>query len=135
NELLNTVLRDEWGFHGFVLTDFFMGAGYMDAEQGIRNGNDACLAPFDAGTNNVHDTATPTSLLAMRQACKNVMYTVVNSRAYAPENIKTGPQVWQIIAIVVDVIAVAVVIAVELTVVKKGYGKRRDEASVTPTEN
>ncbi|MEG2421588.1 MAG: hypothetical protein RSB55_08550, partial [Oscillospiraceae bacterium] len=76
-----------------------------------------------------------TSLLAMRQACKNVMYTVVNSRAYAPENIKTGPQVWQIIAIVVDVIAVAAVIAVELTVVKKGYGKRRDESPVTPTEN
>lgn len=41
--LLNTVLRDEWGFQGFCLTDYFIGNGFMNSDQMIRNGNDAAL--------------------------------------------------------------------------------------------
>lgn len=124
--LLNNVLRDEWGFRGMVLTDYYQGMGYMDAEQGIRNGNDICLAPYDSETNNVHDQTGATSLLAMRQACKNIMYTVVNSRAYDPANLSTGPQGWQIAAIVIDVILVAGLVALELLVIRKGYAKRKE---------
>lgn len=131
DSLLNKVLRDEWGFRGMVLTDYFQGGGYMDAEQGIRNGNDICLAPYDTVTNNVHDLTGATSLLAMRQACKNIMYTVVNSRAYAPENLNVGRPTWQIVAIVVDVLLVAGIVALELLVIRKGYAKRKEIEVVT----
>ena len=83
NGLLNEVLRDEWGFVGMALTDYYGGYGYMDMDQAIRNGGDIALAPYDVGTNILDDQESGTSLQYARSACKNVLYTVVNSRAYA----------------------------------------------------
>ena len=31
NALLNTVLRDEWGYQGFCLTEYFIGNGFMNS--------------------------------------------------------------------------------------------------------
>ena len=75
DELLNNVLRDEWGFQGFVLTDYFGNSTYMDADQAIRGGTDCMLVAYDTATNHVTDTTSATSVLAMRQACKNILYT------------------------------------------------------------
>ena len=55
-ELLITVLRDEWGFRGFVESDWYGDYGYQDADRLIRNGNDAMLASYDIGTNYLDDT-------------------------------------------------------------------------------
>lgn len=134
DELLNGLLREEWGFQGMVLTDYYSSyagwkRGYMDGDRCIRNGNDALLATYDVGDNYIDDTDSATSILAMRQACKNIMYTVVNSRAYEDENINIGLLPWQMIAIVVDVILCAAFVALELTVVRKGYHKRTKEGN------
>ena len=117
--LLNTVLRDEWGFEGFVLTDYYGVYGYQDADRMIRNGNDAMLVAYDTETNHVTDTKSATSVQAMRKACKNIMYTVVNSRAYDAENIQTGLQNWQIMAIVIDALFAAILIALEVVAFKR----------------
>ncbi len=123
--LLNKVLRDEWGFRGFVLTDYFGGYGYQNADQEIRNGNDAMLVAYDTETNHVKDTSSATSLLAMRKACKNIMYTVVNSRAYEGNNAKSGLLPWQMGAIALDVILAAGFIALELRIFNV-YKKKRE---------
>lgn len=130
--LLNTVLRDEWGFNGMVLTDYFSSSsGYMDADIAIRNGNDCCLANYDSGHNYVADTASATSIKAMRQASKNIMYTVVNSRAYNQENQAGGLLGWQKAAIGIDVVLIAALAAIELLLVKKGYQKRKQNIEIT----
>jgi beta-glucosidase len=121
--LLNTVLRDEWGFKGFVLTDYYGVYGFQDADRMIRNGNDCMLVAYDTDTNHVTDTESATSVLAMRQATKNILYTTVNSRAYDPEKLQTGMLGWQKAAVAIDVVLAIILIALAAVAFKK-YKKR-----------
>ena len=94
-ELLIDVLRGEWGFVGMVLTDYYGVYGYQDADRLIRNGGDFCLVNYDTETNHLTDTTSATALVSARQACKNILYTVANSRAYYEENLNPGMPGWE----------------------------------------
>ena len=134
--LLNKVLRDEWGFVGMVLTDYFGVYGYMDADQGIRNGNDFCLVNYPTETNYLTDQTSATSVIAARQAAKNILYTVVNSRAYAEENLNPGLPTWQILLITGTVLAVALLGLWEFMLIKSCRKARKDTVVETvPAEN
>ena len=124
NELLNTVLRDEWGFIGMVLTDYFGGYGYQDADRQIRNGNDFCLTPQATDYSKVDDTTSATSLLAMRQACKNILYTTANSRAYA-NGASGGMAAWEITMYVISAVVVVLAVACEALLIKSYLGKKK----------
>lgn len=128
--LLNTVLRGEWGFRGLAETDYFGGYGYQDADRMIRNGCDLMLATYATDQSTVTDQESATSLIAMRQASKNILYTVVNSRAYDTAVTMRMP-VWQIILIVVDVLLVALIAFLEYLAIKKFLKlKKEQEPSV-----
>ena len=126
--LLNTVLRDEWGFRGMALTDFFRnnGHGFMNADAALANGVDVMLSTFDGEENNVANPEHPTSVLQMRNACKNVMYTVVSSWAYDDGNVDVGMEGWKKAAIAIDAVLALGLLALE-AVVLKGYKKRRKD--------
>ena len=126
-ELLINVLHNEWGFVGMVLTDYYGVYGYQDSDHLIRNGGDFCLVNYDTETNHLTDTTSATALVCARQACKNILYTVANSRAYYPENLNPGMPTWEKVMIGVDVVGVLALIALEILVAKKGYAKRKKE--------
>ena len=106
-ELLQNVLRDEWGFEGFVLTDYFGVYGYMSADQAIRNGTDMCLVNYPTATNDVQFRDTNGAKQAMRTAAKNALYVVANSRAYYAENYNPGMASWKVILIIADIAVAA----------------------------
>lgn len=91
SHLLQNVMRGEWGFRGFAETDYFMGHNLsgMNADTAIANGNDLMLSTTGVGAN-VQYTNNPTQVRYMKQAAHNIMYTVVNSGAYAKKNYSHG---------------------------------------------
>ena len=101
-DLLNTVLRDEWGFRGMVITDYD-GHGYMNPDQAIRNGGDLMLSTLgDAPT--VASTGTEEGVVALRRASKNILYTVAHSVAF--DIYKPKVKFWLIALIVGNVVLI-----------------------------
>lgn len=118
--LLNDILRGEWGFKGMVLSDYFGNYGYMDADRAVRGGTDLMLGT--AGNDAIMTDLSATSVIAMRQALKNVFYVTVNSAAY--ENYVPGSiPSWMQTMYVIDAILAVLIILAEL-MVYRGYCRK-----------
>ena len=123
--LMTNVLRKEWGFNGFALTDFDNGQ-YMDPVQMIMAGADGKLsatgtADYDGKMFSFNDLSDLEKVYA-REAAHRILYTVTNSAAMngrihglAPE----GFAHYKIILICLDVVAAAGVGVLAFCIVKK----------------
>ncbi len=87
--LLGNVLRGEWGFVGMVETDYNGSYGYMVSDHCVRSGNDLMLG-FAMHASNQFTDRSATAALAMRQSCKNILYTIGNSGYYASSETEGG---------------------------------------------
>ena len=120
--LLNNILRDEWGFRGMVISDYFGNYSYMDAGRAVRGGTDMMLGT--AGNDAIMtDQTSATSILAMRQAVKNIFYVSVNSAAYEDYTPGQIPS-WMMVMYVVDGVVAVLLIAAEIVLIRR-YMKKR----------
>ncbi|HIY67669.1 MAG TPA: glycoside hydrolase family 3 C-terminal domain-containing protein [Candidatus Agrococcus pullicola] len=96
--LMTNVLRGEWGFQGFAISDFNL-YRYMPPNQSIAAGTDLTLA--FAPSKSFEDTSSATAQQDIRTATHNILYTVANSNAmngFAPgSTVSFEPPAWRYI--------------------------------------
>ena len=76
--LLTTLLREEWGFHGVVVTDY-AGPDYMATNIGLRAGNDLWLNIAAVSAADTYKATPHDATILLRRAAKNILYACANS--------------------------------------------------------
>lgn len=107
--LITEILRQEWGFQGMVICDFNTIPQYMNSRQMAYAGGDLNLATFPESWCDESDVA---DVIVLRNAVKNVLYTVANSNAMNGKIIGYQRPLWQILMFVVDgIIAAGIIVS------------------------
>lgn len=111
--LLTSVLRNEWGFQGMVISDYWVWGDNSLRDLAIRAGCDSYLCMYVPSMWSLDDYDSATARTAMRSAIHNIAYAVVNSNAmqgYAPGAVqKTAMSPWQKMLIAADAVILLVV--------------------------
>lgn len=118
--LMDTVLRDEWGFEGFAISDFNL-YNYMNPNQGIHAGTDLTLT-FQP-SKSFGDTTSAKAVTDIRHATHNILFTVANSNAMdglAPgATVDYTPPAWVYIQIVATSVVGVLVLGSVIMVVRR----------------
>lgn len=81
HELLTDVLRDEWGFHGIVITDFAGLPDYMNIKAGLQAGTDMWMNTNETSFDLGDYKNDPQIMTYLRNAAHDICYTVSHSVA------------------------------------------------------
>lgn len=106
--LLQKVLRNEWGFQGMVISDYWVWGDNNLRDLCVRTGCDAYLCMAMPMMWNLNDYTSATARGAMRNAIHNISYALANSNAVqgaAPgTTFNTKMATWQKGVIVLQII-------------------------------
>lgn len=100
--LMTTVLRNEWGFTGMVVTDNYCGT-WMNPTKAIMAGTDLILS--NASREVDADVAqTDEGISAMKQSCKNILFTIADAAGKREIAAKAGFDWWNLTYISTQII-------------------------------
>ena len=125
--LLNNVLRDEWGFVGMVETDYNGSYGYMISDHCVRSGNNLMLG-FAMHASNQFTDHSATAALAMRQSCKNILYTIGNSGYYTGAAQTSGMDNMTKLFLGIDIGTGVVVLGLAAFIILRYFSKKKKAA-------
>lgn len=131
--LMHDVLREEWGFTGFAITDFNL-YPYLYVDQAwAARGTDHMLT--FAGTKTVEDVESAYAQSNIRYAAHNLLYTVANSNAVngmAPgATLAYQPAAWEVWVTVVTVVLALLLAAAVVWIVVRFRRHRNRPAVIT----
>ncbi|WP_449386390.1 glycoside hydrolase family 3 C-terminal domain-containing protein [Cellulomonas soli] len=131
--LMTTVLREEWGFEGFAISDFNL-YPYMNPNQGISAGTDLTLT-FQP-SKSFADTSSAKAVSDIRDATHNILFTVANSNAM--NGLATGatiaytPPTWVYVQIGATVVIGLLVLLGAFFVTRRVLRHRRSATAGAP---
>ena len=129
--LITGLLRGEWGFHGFIITDNANTGVFMDAGQMIQAGADGKLTNLPTGARYTFDENNVSDYHYGREAIHNILYTVANSKAMnggmPGSQYLASIEPYQMVIYVIDgVCGVIIALLVVLTILR--YRKKKNTA-------
>ncbi|HYQ74085.1 glycoside hydrolase family 3 C-terminal domain-containing protein [Cellulomonas sp.] len=131
--LMTDVLRGEWGFEGFAISDFNL-YPYMNPNQSISAGTDLTLT-FQP-SKSFGDTSSAKAVTDIREATHNILFTVANSNAMnglAPgATVSYTPPTWVYIQIGASILVGLLVVAGALMVTRRVLRHRKAAQPATP---
>ena len=125
-QLLTNVLRNEWGFNGFVVSDF-QGGSHMHVDEMIYGGGNGMLNAINKESWAM-DKTNDEQFYYVREAAHGLLYTVANSCAmngyiHGVAAVNPFPN-YMFILIAVDVIAVVGVVILAVFMIR--YIRKKD---------
>ena len=137
--MLTAVVRNEWGFRGTVITDYYCGGTVNDFDEGIRAGNSQVLHP-DGYTNKfLDDTTSATAKYYVHKSAKDMLYAYVDTMFYAEtaQGLESGSLVgtitgteriawWKSVLLLIDVVSVVLLVVWIAVTFRKGKEKVQD---------
>ncbi|MDN4479940.1 glycoside hydrolase family 3 C-terminal domain-containing protein [Demequina muriae] len=118
--LMDTVLREEWGFEGFAISDFNL-YPYMNPNEGIHAGTDLTLT-FQP-SKSFDDTSSAKAVTDIRDSTHDILYTVANSNAMnglAPgATVDYTPPTWVYVQIIATVVVSLALLGVIVMVIRR----------------
>jgi beta-glucosidase len=129
-DLLTAVVRGEWGFQGFIISDMSLNSNDNRVDKMLRSGCDSLMSASYGEKANARDFSSAVGLAQLRHAIKNICYTIVNSnltQGAAPgSTIHYSLAPWQRGLYAANITAGLLLIAAAGWLLWRGYDERRN---------